>query len=50
MLFLSSCACVDYFVTILRTLLPEVELYGLHGKMKTRRYKIFEKFKSVESG
>lgn len=50
MLFLSSCASVDYFLTILRSLLPEVELCGLHGKMKDRRYKTFEKFRKAESG
>lgn len=50
MLFLSSCACVDYFLTILRSLLPDLELFALHGKMKERRYKIFEKFKNADSG
>lgn len=50
MLFLSSCACVDYFLTILQPLLPDFGLYGLHGKMKNNRYKIFDTFKSADSG
>ena len=50
MLFLSSCACVEYFLSVLKSLLPQVQLYGLHGKMKSKRYVIFEQFKHSNSG
>jgi hypothetical protein len=50
MLFLSSCASVEYFLSVLKSLLPQVELYGLHGKMKSKRYVIFEKFRQSNSG
>ncbi|KAK7595137.1 hypothetical protein V9T40_001570 [Parthenolecanium corni] len=50
MLFLSSCACVDYFYSVLRNLLPEINFYALHGKMKSKRSTIFGQFRNVQSG
>lgn len=50
MLFFSSCAMVEYFLSILKHLLPEIPLYGLHGKMKTKRHVVFDKFKLCASG
>lgn len=50
MLFLSSCACVDYFYSVLRNLLPEINFYALHGKMKSKRSTIFGQFRNIQSG
>lgn len=48
LLFLPTCACVDYWGTVLPTLLPGVELLALHGKMKHKRPKIMEEFRKAE--
>ncbi|XP_011150311.1 probable ATP-dependent RNA helicase DDX55 homolog isoform X2 [Harpegnathos saltator] len=50
MIFLSTCACVDYFSQIIRTLLPSINVSALHGKMKSKRYKIFDQFRNAQSG
>lgn len=51
MLFLSTCACVEYFSTILKTLLgTKLFIFSIHGKMKDKRYKIFDSFRKSESG
>ncbi|XP_022165066.1 probable ATP-dependent RNA helicase DDX55 homolog [Myzus persicae] len=50
MLFLSTCACVEYFSIILRSLIPEINLFSLHGKMNNKRYRIFELFWKAERG
>ncbi|XP_026824649.1 probable ATP-dependent RNA helicase DDX55 homolog isoform X2 [Ooceraea biroi] len=50
MIFLSTCACVDYFSRIVQTLLPSINVFALHGKMKSKRYKIFDEFRQAESG
>lgn len=49
-LFASTCACVDYFSLILCHFLPKLKMFSIHGKMKNKRHKIFNKFKSVEKG
>lgn len=50
MLFLATCACVEYFAVLLQTLIPKLKIFSIHGKMKDKRYKIFESFRSVDSG
>ncbi|XP_033211829.1 probable ATP-dependent RNA helicase DDX55 homolog [Belonocnema kinseyi] len=50
MLFFSTCACVDYFSNVLKTLMPIFKILALHGKMKSKRYKIFEEFRKIENG
>ncbi|KAF6203188.1 hypothetical protein GE061_003606 [Apolygus lucorum] len=49
-LFFLTCACVDYFFELLRKLLPDFEMHSLHGKMKKKREKMLEKFRSATSG
>jgi len=50
MLFASTCACVDYFSLLLTHLLPNVKIFSIHGKMKNKRHKIFNKFRSSDKG
>ncbi|XP_075223190.1 ATP-dependent RNA helicase DDX55 [Lycorma delicatula] len=49
MLFLSTCACVEYFTVLLKNLVG-MKLYSIHGKMKDVRYKVFDQFRSAKSG
>nr|CAD7452250.1 unnamed protein product [Timema tahoe] len=50
MLFLSTCACVEYFTVVLKALLKDLAVFGIHGKMKNKRTQIFDSFRAVESG
>uniref|UniRef100_A0A1B6JTZ4 ATP-dependent RNA helicase n=1 Tax=Homalodisca liturata TaxID=320908 RepID=A0A1B6JTZ4_9HEMI len=51
MLFLSTCACVEYFSAILKVLLAKnLDIFSIHGKMKEKRYKIFDSFRKSQSG
>lgn len=51
MLFLPTCACVEYFSYILKIVLDKkVQIFSIHGKMKEKRYKIFDSFRSSTSG
>ncbi|XP_015187123.1 PREDICTED: probable ATP-dependent RNA helicase DDX55 homolog [Polistes dominula] len=50
MIFLSTCACVDYFSHVIQTMLSKTRVLALHGKMKKKRYKIFDEFRSMEGG
>ncbi|XP_029031914.2 probable ATP-dependent RNA helicase DDX55 homolog [Osmia bicornis bicornis] len=50
MIFLSTCACVDYFNHVIQTLLPSVQVFAIHGKMKNKRYKVFNEFRRIENG
>ncbi|CAK9819765.1 Probable ATP-dependent RNA helicase DDX55 homolog [Anthophora plagiata] len=50
MIFLSTCACVDYFSHVIQTLLPSVPVFAIHGKMKNKRYKVFNEFRQIKSG
>ncbi|XP_011874809.1 PREDICTED: probable ATP-dependent RNA helicase DDX55 homolog isoform X2 [Vollenhovia emeryi] len=50
MIFLPTCACVDYFSRVIQTLLPSINVLALHGKMKSKRYKVFDKFRRAENG
>ncbi|CAL8081090.1 unnamed protein product [Calicophoron daubneyi] len=48
LVFLATCACVDYFSRVLRLVLPAAQakrLYALHGKLKTKRTVIFNSFR-----
>lgn len=50
MIFLSTCACVDYLSHIIQIMLPSIQVFAIHGKMKSKRYKVFNDFRSTESG
>ncbi|KAL2736125.1 putative ATP-dependent RNA helicase DDX55 [Vespula maculifrons] len=50
MIFLSTCACVDYFSHVIQAMLSKTRVLALHGKMKKKRYKIFDEFRSIEAG
>ncbi|KAJ4445393.1 hypothetical protein ANN_07198, partial [Periplaneta americana] len=50
MLFFSTCACVDYFATVLKELISDLQIFGIHGKMKDKRYKVFNSFRKATSG
>ncbi|KAL6420128.1 hypothetical protein ACFW04_014080 [Cataglyphis niger] len=50
MIFLSTCACVDYFSRVIQALLPSINVLALHGKMKSKRYKVFDQFRHAENG
>jgi len=50
MLFAATCACVDYFSILLKLLIPKAKIFSIHGKMKNKRHKIFNKFRSSDQG
>ncbi|XP_056146545.1 ATP-dependent RNA helicase DDX55 [Lampris incognitus] len=50
LVFFSTCACVDYFGRALETLVKNVTIHCIHGKMKNKRNKIFADFRAVKSG
>ncbi|XP_017756350.1 PREDICTED: probable ATP-dependent RNA helicase DDX55 homolog [Eufriesea mexicana] len=50
MIFLSTCACVDYFSHVIQVMLPSVQVLAIHGKMKNKRYKVFNEFRLIKSG
>jgi len=41
--------CVHICVHIYR-LLPSINVFALHGKMKNKRYKVFDKFRYAQNG
>ncbi|KAK0077790.1 hypothetical protein PV325_003445 [Microctonus aethiopoides] len=49
MVFLSTCACVDYFSHIIKAMLPKANVLALHGKMKDKRHQIFEDFRNADN-
>jgi len=46
--FISNCACVEWFYTILNKFLTDI--FCLYGKMGKKRHKVLESFRSCESG
>lgn len=53
LLFLPTCATVDYWSQILPQIIPKtinLPIFALHGKMKHKRHKILENFKNAEAG
>ncbi|KAM7305198.1 ATP-dependent RNA helicase DDX55 [Ixodes scapularis] len=50
MVFFSTCACVEYFSAILVQLLKNTAVISIHGKMKSKRQKIFDRFMTMETG
>lgn len=49
MVFMSTCAAVEYFSLLLKHFLPSVTVMSIHGKLKTTRFKIFDKFRSLKT-
>ncbi|XP_045503695.1 probable ATP-dependent RNA helicase DDX55 homolog [Colias croceus] len=47
--FLPTCACVDYWASVLPVFLPDLKVLAIHGKMKLKRAKILDKFRQAES-
>nr|XP_037291844.1 ATP-dependent RNA helicase DDX55-like isoform X1 [Rhipicephalus microplus] len=50
MVFFSTCACVEYFSAILVQLLKNMTIISIHGKMKRKRQKIFNRFMKMHKG
>lgn len=50
MIFLPTCASVKYFNVLLHEILKNVTIQALHGKIKDKRFKIFDDFRSLKSG
>ncbi|CAN7993628.1 unnamed protein product [Ixodes hexagonus] len=50
MVFFSTCACVEYFSAILVQLLKNTTVINIHGKMKSKRQKVFDRFMKMETG
>lgn len=52
MLFLPTCASVDYWSVIFPHILPKqskLTVYAIHGKMKEKRKKVLENFRNADS-
>ncbi|XP_077505238.1 ATP-dependent RNA helicase DDX55 [Amblyomma americanum] len=50
MVFFSTCACVDYFSAVLVQLLKNMTVIHIHGKMKGKRQKVFNRFMKMDKG
>lgn len=50
MVFFSTCACVNYFSKALERFLSNVKVLSIHGKMKSKRHKVFDSFRKLKSG
>ncbi|XP_029475841.1 ATP-dependent RNA helicase DDX55 isoform X2 [Rhinatrema bivittatum] len=50
LVFFSTCACVEYYGKALGTLVKNVKILCIHGKMKHKRNKIFTEFRKLPSG
>ena len=48
--FFATCASVCYFKTLATRLLPASNILALHGKMHSKRQKLFAQFSSCKSG
>uniref|UniRef100_A0A8C1LY83 ATP-dependent RNA helicase n=1 Tax=Cyprinus carpio TaxID=7962 RepID=A0A8C1LY83_CYPCA len=48
-IFMSTCACVEYFGKALEVLIKNVSIHCIHGKMKHKRNKIFADFRALKS-
>ncbi|XP_074868370.1 ATP-dependent RNA helicase DDX55 isoform X2 [Carettochelys insculpta] len=46
----STCACVEYYGKALESLVKNVKIMCIHGKMKHKRNKIFTEFRKLQSG
>lgn len=50
MLFLPTCACVEYWSNVLpKCMPPHIRILALHGRMKNRRTKILQTFKELKN-
>lgn len=49
MLFLPTCACVEYWSEILPHFVKNMKILALHGKMKNRRTKVLDKFRELKN-
>lgn len=49
MLFLPTCACVEYWAAILPHFVQNLKVLALHGKMKNRRNKVLDKFRELKN-
>lgn len=51
MVFMSTCACVEHFAKALGCILKDkMDVLAIHGKMKSKRQKVFARFKALSSG
>nr|XP_060641509.1 ATP-dependent RNA helicase DDX55 [Anolis sagrei ordinatus] len=50
LVFFSTCACVEYYGKGLESLIKNVKIMCIHGKMKHKRNKIFMEFRKLSSG
>lgn len=48
--FFATCASVSYFGTLTKRLFPELNVMSLHGKMHSKRQKLFTQFSSCSCG
>ncbi|KAM6317972.1 ATP-dependent RNA helicase DDX55 isoform 1-T2 [Podargus strigoides] len=50
LVFFSTCACVEYYGKALESLIKQVKIMSIHGKMKHKRNKIFTEFRKLPGG
>ncbi|KAG7250903.1 hypothetical protein CRUP_013154 [Coryphaenoides rupestris] len=48
--FFSTCASVEYYGRALQSLIKNVSIHCIHGKMKNKRNKIFAEFRALKGG
>lgn len=47
-IFLSTCAGVEYFTKLVKTFLPDTNVLSMHRKIKSKRNKVFNEFKGFK--
>ncbi|XP_006015170.1 ATP-dependent RNA helicase DDX55 isoform X1 [Alligator sinensis] len=50
LVFFSTCACVEYYGKALESMVKNVKIMCIHGKMKHKRNRIFTEFRKLPSG
>lgn len=49
LIFLPTCACVEFWGYVMPYLLQDTMIFSLHGKMKNKRSKVLDKFKNAKN-
>ncbi|XP_046398961.1 ATP-dependent RNA helicase DDX55 [Ischnura elegans] len=48
--FLPTCACVEYFTKVITEFMKGKKIFSIHGKMKQKRFGVFNSFRQADSG
>ncbi|XP_071449311.1 ATP-dependent RNA helicase DDX55 [Hetaerina americana] len=49
-IFFPTCACVEYFTKVIMEFMKGNKIFSIHGKMKQKRFGVFDSFRKADSG